>query len=247
MNANLKYLLGGATFLLCAGGGYFVTKAIKGISVKSEPQPSGPIEVAVKTTDEVIKEDTLPSTTEDPHVPDNVVTEPVKIATVVKKTGSDYTLQVTCTNVPENVILRFEIPDLKMKNTDGYFIRIPGRKSGSYKVNVSNSVTGEILASKVVSGFAKVDEPVANLMTASEFQSLLLNQNDNSLLGGKHPKVAKSVSLSFEGLHDDDKRPNDILAVREKISFGIWSSAKVLRVGYDENGRINSARIQPIY
>ena len=247
MNANLKYFLGGATFLLCAGGGYLVTKAIKGTSNKNETQPSIAIGSSVKAADEVIK-DTLSSTPEDANVPEIAVTEPVRITSaVVKKTGSEYTLQVTCTNVPENVILGYEIPDLRMKNTDGYFIRIPGRKSGSYKVIVTNSITGDILASKVVSGFVKADEPVADLMTASEFQALLLNQNDNSLLGGKHPKVAKSVSLSFEGLHDDDKRPNDILAVREKISFGIWSSAKVLRVGYDENGRINSARIQPIY
>ena len=247
MNANLKYLLGCATFLLCAGGGYFVTKAIKGSPDKNEPQPSGPIEVSVKTTDEEIK-DTLPSTTEDTRVPEMSATEPVRIASVVvKKAGSDYTLEVICTNVPENVILGYEIPDLKMKNTDGFFIRIPGRKSGSYKVNVTNNVTGEILASKVVSGFVKADEPVADLMTASEFQTLLLNQNDNSLLGGKHPKVAKSISLSFEGLKDGERKPNDILDVRLKIANEIWNSAKVLRVGYDESGRINSARIQPIY
>ena len=247
MNTNLKYLLGGATFLLCAGGGYFVTKAIKGTSDKNEIQPSGAIESSVKTTDEVIK-DTLQSTTEDTRVPEIAVTEPVKIASaVVKKAGSDYTLQITCMNVPSNVILGYEIPDLKMKNTDGFFIRIPGRKSGSYTVNVTNSKTGEVLASKVVTGFVKVEEPVADLMTASEFQTLLLDQKDNSLLGGKHPKVAKSISLSFEGLEDGERKPNDILDVRLKIANEIWKNAKVLRVGYDESGKINSARIQPIY
>ena len=84
-------------------------------------------------------------------------------------------------------------------------------------------------------------------MTAAQFQALLLNQNDNSLLGGKNPKIAKSVALSFTDLKEGEKRPNDILAVREKIAFGIWSSARVVRVGYDESGRINSATIQPVY
>ena len=93
----------------------------------------------------------------------------------------------------------------------------------------------------------KKEEKRVEQMTSSEFQSLLLNQNDNSLLGGKHPKVAKTVTLSFEGLHEEERIPGDILAVREKIAFGKWNSAKVLRVGYDENGRINSAKVQPIY
>ena len=101
--------------------------------------------------------------------------------------------------------------------------------------------------SEAVSGFVLIDDAQVDKMTAGQFQALLLNQNDNSLLGGKHPKIARNVTLTFTGLQDGEKRPNDILAVREKIAFGIWSSARVLQVGYDENGRINSARIQPVY
>jgi hypothetical protein len=244
MNTNLKYLLGGSAFLICAGVGFIVTRAIKGSSPKMELQQ---VEASsVKETNEVIKDTVSP-------VPENNVQEmpvlqkPVKIVSaVVKKTGDDYTLQITCSDVPANVVLGYEIPDLRMKNTDGYFIRIPGRKSGNYRVNVTNSLTGEVLASKTVTGFIR-EETKVELMSSGEFQALLLNQNDNSLLGGKHPKVAKSVALSFEGLRDDDRRPGDILAVREKIAYGIWTSAKVIKVGYDESGRINSARIQPIY
>jgi hypothetical protein len=174
--------------------------------------------------------------------------KPVKIlSAVVKKIGDEYTLQITCTDVPTNVILEYEIPDLKLKNSDGYFTRIPGRKSGSYLVNVTNGSTGEILATKIVNGFKIIEEKAVELMNSGEFQSLLLDEGDNSLLGGKHPKVAKFVVFTFEGLHEGDKIPGDVLAIREKISFGIWTSAKVLWVGYDENGRINSAKIRPIY
>ena len=78
-------------------------------------------------------------------------------------------------------------------------------------------------------------------------QSLLLNQNDNSLLGGKNPKVARTVIIRAQGLEEGERAPGDILAVREKIANGIWTSARVVSVGYDNSGRINSVTIQPVY
>ena len=248
MNKIVKYLLGGIVFLLCVFVGYYITKLVgKSSETKEigtemlenqsfEEQPSFP--ASSEATKEVGVD----------NKDNQELSEPLQIAlTEVQRNGDYYTLHVTCVNIPVNVILGYEIPVLKQKNTDGYFTRIPGCKSGSYKVVVTNSSTGVVLASKVVTGFKIIEEKPKELMTSSEFQSLLLNQNDNSLLGGKHPKVARSVALSFEGLHDGDRKPSDILAVREKIAYGIWSTAKVLHVGYDENGKINSARIQPIY
>lgn len=247
MNTKVKYLLGCIVFVLCVLVGYLITKFVGDRSETKE------------TETELIG---TPSGEEQPNIPESYeatnetegdkdnkeISEPLKISlTEVGRIGDSYTLHVICENVPANVILGYEIPDLNQKNIDGYFTRIPGCKSGRYKVVVTNSSTGEILASKVVSGFKLIEEKPIELMTSGEFQSLLLNQNDNSLLGGKHPKVAKSVSLTFEGLRENDRKPTDILAVREKIAYGIWSSARVLRVGYDEKGKINSARIQPIY
>ena len=248
MNTKVKYLLGCIVFVLCVLVGYFITKYI------GESSESKDTEMELLGTQSVEEQPNFPAsseTTKEAGVDDkdnNELSEPLQIAlTEVQKNGDYYTLHVTCVNIPVNVILGYEIPVLKQKNTDGYFSRIPGCKSGSYKIVVTNSSTGEVLASKVVTGFKLIEEKPKELMTSGEFQSLLLNQNDNSLLGGKHPKVARSVSLSFEGLRDGDRKPSDILAVREKIAYGIWSTAKVLHVGYDENGKINSARIQPIY
>ena len=239
MNTKYKYLLGGIIFVLCACVGFLLMKSPQ--SETNVPKTEG---VIVTQTDSIkektVKVDTLAKEETNKQKLEIVSTE-------VQKVGDSYSLRVICINVPANVVLKYEIPDLRLKNSDGYFTRIPGRKSGSYIINVTNSATGEVLASKTVYGFKLKEEKIAEQMSSSEFQALLLNQGDNSLLGGKHPKVARSISLSFEGLRDDDRKPGDILAVREKIAYGIWRSAKVVRVGYDANGKINSARIQPIY
>lgn len=246
MDNKLKYLLAGVAFIVCGGAAYLVTKhfhdpennnelvASEGEGVSGDPAPRDSVETSVNDTQK-----------DAPTVPE--ASKTIIMKTEVQKIGDSYALQVTCINVPVNVILEYAIPALRQKNSDGYFTRIPGCKSGSYKVNVVNSNTGEILASKTVSGFKIAEEKAPGLMTAHEFQALLLNQNDNSLLGGKHPNVAKDIKLIFEGLREDDKKPGDILAIREKIAFGIWSSAKVIGVNYDDNGKIYAARIQPIY
>lgn len=238
MNTNVKYLIGVLVFFLCLCVGFFLTKSTKSLISQNNGNDTIIDNPIIEEPDSI---DTL-------QVQKEVSTQVLEISsTDVQKMGDSYSLQITCTNVPANVILSYEVPSLRLKNLDGYFTRIPGCESGSYKVNVINSATGEILVSKVVSGFKLKKEKPVDPMSSVEFQSLLLNQSDNSLLGGQHPKVAKSIALSFEGLRDDDRKPSDILAIRDKINFGIWSSAKVLRVGYDEKGKINSVRIQPVY
>ena len=250
MDTKFKYLLGSVVFLACAGTAFWVTKNLQKpeeqdnkeliVSNSGVADPSAPIDSV-----EIREKDSI--TTSSPNPLEPLVLEPIKMKTEVQKVGDSYTLHVTCPNVPVNVLLGYEIPALRQKNSDGYFTRIPGCKSGSYKVNVINSNTGEILVSKTVSGFKLAEEKVSGLMTAHEFEALLLNQNDNSLLGGKHPNVARNIRLSFEGLKEDERKPNDILDVRLKIANGIWSSARVIGVNYDENGKIYAVRIQPIY
>lgn len=234
-----KYLLGGIIFVLCACIGFFLMKSLQSDTNVNEAEDVRDIQTdSIK--EKPAKVDTLAKEETNKQKLEIVSTE-------VQKVGDSYSLRVICINVPANVVLKYELPDLRLKNSDGYFTRIPGRKSGSYIINVTNSSTGEVLASKTVYGFKLKEEKIVEQMSSSEFQALLLNQGDNSLLGGKHPKVARSISLSFEGLREDDRKPGDILAVREKIAYGIWRSAKVVRVGYDANGKINSARIQPVY
>lgn len=247
MNNNLKYVLCAGIFLLCIGIGFLVTKLGKDAAKESvsESTSSSVLEKEVQASSTVM------DTSSEGKLKAAAVKEqtaPLKIVSKdVKKVGKFYTLQIECSNVPKDVIIAYEIPALKMKSANGLFTKIPSCKSGSYMVNVVNAKTSDILLLESISGFFLKDDVQVDKMTAAQFQALLLNQNDNSLLGGKHPKIAKYVVLTFTDLQEGEKRPNDILAVREKIAFGIWSSARVLHVGYDENGRINSARIQPVY
>lgn len=247
MNNNLKYALCAGVFLLCVGIGFLATRLGKddtqkeaegdSLSAVSESKVQSPSVVATDS----METDTKVNEKKESQAPVEMVTKEVK------KKGNFYTLRVTCINIPENVTIQYEIPALGKKSSDGVFTKIPGSKTGSYLVNVVNAQTNDILLSESVSGFVLIEDAKVDKMTAAQFQALLLNQNDNSLLGGKHPKIARYVALSFTGLQDGEKRPNDFLAVREKIAFGIWSSARVLRVGYDDSGRINSASIQPVY
>lgn len=247
MNNNIKYALCAGIFLLCVGIGFLATRLGKDdvkeqVSVNSVNKPT---ESVVTSSPDAIA-DSQKIEVDVPELSSN--SDPIRLVSkVVKKVGNYYTLTLVCANIPKDVLIIYEIPALKLSNANGKFTKIPGSKSGSYLVNIINSKTKEVLLSESVSGFVQIEEAKIEKMTAAQFQALLLNQNDNSLLGGKNPKIAKSVALSFTDLKEGEKRPNDILAVREKIAFGIWSSARVVRVGYDESGRINSATIQPVY
>lgn len=235
MNARVKYLICGVVFLISVGLGFLLTRYARTNVAEDE----------LSETDSVAVNDTVPLVGEGLEVPQ---IDQFEIATVeVQKTGYNYSLKIVCKNVPDNIVLEYEIPELGMKSSDGFFSKVPGSKSESYEVIVIDKSNNEVLASKVVDGFRLIEAESVERMSSGMFQSLLLNQNDNTLLGGKHPQVAKTVTLSFEGLRDGEKRPGDILAVREKIAYGIWTSAKVLTVGYNDNGKINYAKIQPVY
>lgn len=100
---------------------------------------------------------------------------------------------------------------------------------------------------EVVVPVAEPETPMIEKMSKARFQTLLLNHKDVSLFGGNNPGVAKSIVFTFRNIHEGEKRPDDVLAIRDKISYGTWSSLRVLSVGYDTNNRINSAEIEPIY
>ena len=87
----------------------------------------------------------------------------------------------------------------------------------------------------------ETEEPKIKPMTASEFQHKLLNFGDMSILGGRNPQVAKSVSIHING-----GGSTDIQSVRDKIKNEIWKSVSVTNVGHDNKGRINSVTINVV-
>ena len=166
-----------------------------------------------------------------------------------QQNGDNYSLRVHAEDIPERIVTQYVIEELKIKSSNGQFNNIPGSQSGKYTILALNSFNNEELARLEISGFniIKPNSIPVERMTKSEFQSLLLNQNDNTLLGGKNPKVSRNIIIRPQGLEEGERAPGDILAVREKIANGIWTSARVVSVGYDDNGKINSVVIKPIY
>lgn len=85
-----------------------------------------------------------------------------------------------------------------------------------------------------------------NKMSAGEFQRLLIEGNVNYRT---NKRIAKFVKVHTQGLREGD-RPidnGDVMGVYMKISNDQWESVRVLKVDYDEENRINSVIIQPVY
>jgi len=110
------------------------------------------------------------------------------------------------------------------------------------KDNADDKATREKVAEGQDASLAKAAEK----LSAAQFSGLM-HSGDVSILGGKNPKVAKVVTIHVAGARSDDRRPDDIQAVRDKVSNGIWSGYTVSGVGYDGNGKINSVTVQPSY
>lgn len=110
------------------------------------------------------------------------------------------------------------------------------------KDNAVDKATDEKVAEGQDASLAKAAEK----LSAAQFSGLM-HSGDVSILGGKNPKVAKVVTIHVAGARSDDRRPDDIQAVRDKVSNGIWSGYTVSGVGYDGNGKINSVTVQPSY
>lgn len=92
-------------------------------------------------------------------------------------------------------------------------------------------------------------ENVKAKMTKAEFQSLLLNSDDNILEGIGNEKVSGNVRISVRNMHADElRKPERAGDVRDKIATDTWRSVRVISVESDpKTGQIISATIEPIY
>ena len=100
----------------------------------------------------------------------------------------------------------------------------------------------------------KEEKPKKMLITKEEFQSKLLNANDQTLKMARKATDKKSVLANTFSLvvvdmkADERNHPSDVEGVREKIHFDIWKSATVIDVTYDEaTGQVTKAVIKPVY
>ena len=139
MNRNLKYALCVGVFLLCVGIGFLITRL--GKTDVSERATSSVSEKEVPARSVAVA-DSSETNVESSEVKEQLA--PMKIISKnVKKTGTFYTLRIECSDIPKNVSIYYEIPELRRKSDNGVFTKIPGSKSGSYLVNVVNAQTKE--------------------------------------------------------------------------------------------------------
>lgn len=189
---------------------------------------------------------TTDSTKKDIKVPQFPAPTEVKLsASRPTKNGNGYSFQARCSGMPQGIAYHYELWSSRMvqKSANGNFSNVPANAKGSYTLIVVGDTDSRTYAKIVVSGFDKA----ADRMSKSEFQSLLLRLKDTTLLGGKNPKVAKSVAIRTSGLRNGDRAPGDILAIRDKIANGIWQTVNVTDVNYNDKDQISAITIQPVY
>lgn len=92
------------------------------------------------------------------------------------------------------------------------------------------------------------------LITKDEFETKMLNPNDNSLVVARRATDKKTVlahgfSITIVGMATSEKNlPTDIEGIHDKIHFGIWKSARVIELVYNEKtGQVTKATISPVY
>lgn len=174
--------------------------------------------------------------------------------------GDSYRFRCTCTGVPEGTNIHYELWSnrLVQSSKDGNFKNVPGIAGGKYKLCLVKD-ENENLVTIRVSGFMPVEnegpeKPKKMLITKDEFEAKMLNPNDNSLVVARRATDKKTVlahgfSITIVGMATSEKNlPTDIEGIHDKIHFGIWKSARVIELVYNEKtGQVTKATISPVY
>lgn len=180
--------------------------------------------------------------------------------------GDSYRFKCTCTGVPEETNIHYELwsDRLVQSSKDGNFKNVPGIAGGKYKLCLVKD-ENENLVTIRVSGFVPIENEDSTesggavqkkkmLITKDEFEKKMLNPNDNSLVVARRATDKKTVlahgfSITIVGMATTEKNlPTDIEGIHDKIHFGIWKSARVIELVYNEKtGQVTKATISPVY
>lgn len=179
--------------------------------------------------------------------------------------GDSYRFKCTCTGVPEGTNIHYELwsDRLVQSSQDGNFKNVPGIAGGKYKLCLVKD-EAENLVTIRVSGFMPIENEGSPgsegavqkkpLITKDEFEKKMLNPNDNSLVVARRATDKKTVlahgfSITIVGMATSEKNlPTDIEGIHDKIHFGIWKSASVIELVYNEKtGQVTKATISPVY
>lgn len=211
----------------------------------------GPVEaqidsLEVDTTDVELTQEELQDFIDDTGL--NIPRE-VKLDKVPTFEGDGYSVKVRLANAEGLSNYYFRICEkysdkVVAKSNDGSFSGVPysSADGGCYRIQVVSNGRDSILAELDVMEFVRQIK-VDSQMTKETLQEMI-NTRDESLLGaGENDYLAPDYKISFTGLSADARKPKLFSEVFEKLDNGIWTSAKVTKLGYDNMNRICSITI----
>lgn len=160
-----------------------------------------------------------------------------------------YNLNVQINNLPEKATAMHYIfgkqgNDTIAKSVDGKFKGIPPTSDGEYKLSVqwkdSIGIIGQGLDTLII-GFKPFEKPKMKKMEVSEL-TRRINMCDRKL-AIRNSKISSALKLNFSNLKPDEKSPETMDEIFNKIKFGMWSSISVSSVDYNEDNQIISITI----
>lgn len=205
---------------------------------------------------DVALKDTTSAPAQDVPASDSVAVNPVEeialSATSPLLNGNTYSFTVAVTGVQPSRQYHFELwaNACVQKSQDGHFRNVPGIANGRYKVCVVDDTTNENLTEPLeIGGFKLIEKPQPKEgISAEEFQKRMLNAADHTLDGGRGSFVSRNMKIVVVDMKEGEQHPTDIQAIREKIDFGIWTSAQVVgTLSYDSDGLVTRVTIKPVY
>lgn len=162
--------------------------------------------------------------------------------------GKSYSCSVSVQNAPGSsyriVLLAHRGTTVIARGDNGQFKDVPpsDAEGGQYDMALYDGTKDSLLCDPTpVTGFLP-QKSVARKMTMEELQTLI-DKGDDSLIGdGENDYIAPGCKL-----HCPDLKTGSILYdVIEKVQLGVWTSAKVRGVRYDEKNRIAEIEIQAV-
>lgn len=250
-NKSLGVILKVVVFLVSALVGFFVTPLL--ISEKSEDITDG-TQTIVETqetnqpTSKPAEQPKPAAQTAEVATPQPVIEEIIISYDPVVNNNYIYSFNAHC-NLDGKKQLQYELLEsgsdkVVATNADGKFTNIQPSANGEYRFRVRVQDDGRLSEVKIVTGFDKRPQATLKKLTAAELETMVNQKKTTSRDNVKY--FAKNISIEFT--NNEDGRTYPLLAdIEAQLIMGLWSSVKVLSVGYNSVNQVNKVKIEIVF